>query len=642
MKLFQPDPRQRRTLGAVFMITLVISTLMTAFFQTQVLAGEQYAARSEENRLRPIKIPAPRGTIYDRGGEVVATSITGYSVSLLPASEETIRETLVDLMPFLGLSQPDVDALMKKRNARPNDLVEITQRATFPQVAAIEERRAAFPNLMIVERPMRHYPSGPAIGHIAGYVGEITREELAKPEFRDAGYEQGVWIGKAGIEKEYEMELGGRDGARFVEVDAMGRVVDPRSSVGALAPEPGKDLKLTLDLDLQNYIHQIFPDSMKGAVVAMVPSTGEVLAMYSHPTVDPNEFVGSIKPSLWRALQSDPAKPLLDRTITALYPPASTWKLATAAAGVKAGILKAGTRMPITCNGGMAYAGRYSRCWERGGHGSLDLAGAIEKSCNVYFYQVGIRLGLAKLAAEGTRMGFASRAGIDLPGEAKPRFPTGIPWYEERFGHTPTPSEVMSLSIGQGPNSQTVLNMAHFYSAIAGNGTAPEPHLVSRPGAGQGAREIDLGLDSKGLEALWGGLALVTSPTGTAVLSSIPRWKVYGKTGTAQNPGGADHGWFVGFSGPPGGHPEIVVAAIIEHGLHGSDVGPVATKAINFYLNKKHKLPFDPRPTLIERWQSQRMTWSQYDTYPAPLTPLPRGASASRTASAPAKAKQAD
>ncbi|HEX2188038.1 MAG TPA: penicillin-binding protein 2 [Longimicrobiaceae bacterium] len=632
MKLFQPDPRQRRTLGAVFMITLVISTLLTAFFQTQVLSGKQYAARSEENRLRPIKIPAPRGTIYDRDGEVVATSITGYSVSLLPASEQTIRQTLTDLMPFLGLSSQDVEVLMRKRAGRPHDLLDITDRATFPQVAAIEERRAAFPNLMIVERPMRYYPAGPAIGHIAGYVGEITREDLEKEEFRERGYEQGTWIGKAGIEKEYEFDLGGEDGARFVEMDAMGRVVDPRSSVGALAPVPGEQLKLTLDLELQKYIHRIFPDSMKGAVVAMVPSTGEILAMYSNPPVDPNEFVGGIKISLWRALDTDPAKPLLDRTITALYPPASTWKLATAAAGVRAGILKAGTRMPITCNGGMAYAGRYARCWYRAGHGSVDLAGAIEHSCNVYFYQVGIRLGLAKLTEEGTRMGFASRSGIDLPGESKPRFPTGIDWYRERFGHTPTPSEVMSLAIGQGPNSQTVLNMAHFYSAIAGNGTSPEPHLVAREGAGDGPNQIDLGLDATGLQALWDGLAAVTAPTGTARLSSIANWKVYGKTGTAQNPQGDDHGWFVGFSGPPGGHPEIVVAAIIEHGLHGSDVGPIATKAISFYLNKKHGLPFDPRPTLIERWQAQRLPWSRFDEYPAPITPISRATAATPAA----------
>ncbi len=626
MKLFQPDPRQRRTLGAVFMITLVISILVTAFYQTQVVSGKQYAARSEENRLRPIPIPAPRGTIVDRNGKVVATSITGYSVSLLPASEEVIRRTLVDLMPFLGLAQTDVEKLIEKRNARPHDLLEVADRATFPQVAALEERRAAFPNLMIVDRPMRHYPAGEAIGHIIGYVSEITREELEEPEYAQAGYRQGRWIGKAGIEKQYETELGGEDGARFVEVDAMGRVVDPRSSVGALAPDPGDSLRLTLDLELQEYIHRIFPDSMKGAVVAMVPSTGEVLAMYSHPTYDPNDFVGGIKNSLWAALSTNPQKPLLDRAMVALYPPASTWKLATAAAGVRRGLLKAGTRMPIPCNGGMAYAGRYSRCHESRGHGSVDLAGAIEKSCNVFFYQVGIRLGLIELTQAGTRMGFNTRSGLDLPGEARPRFPTGVDWYEKRFGHKPYPSEVMSLSIGQGPNSQTVLRMAHFYSAIAGNSTAPEPHLVRRPGAGQGPGQIDLGLDPVGLQALWGGLARVTEPGGTAVLSSIARWKLYGKTGTAQNPGGPDHGWFVGFSGPPGGHPEIVVAVIIEHGLHGSDVGPVAAKAINFYLNKKHGFPFDPQPTLIERWQSQRLSWSQYDTYPAPVTPMGRGA----------------
>jgi penicillin-binding protein 2 len=613
IKLFQPDTRQRRTMGALFGIAFVISMLLTAFFQTQVVAGEQYATRSEENRLRPIPIPAPRGTVYDRNRKIVATSIPGYTLSLLPGTKEVVERTLRDLAPFLGLSQLDIARVLKERNARPDHLLTITNDATYAQVAAIEERRTSFPNLIVTERPKRYYPAGPAIAHLIGYVAEISKEELEQAKFREAGYEQGRSIGKGGIERQYELLLGGREGARFVEVDAMGRVVDPRASVGALPPTPGEDLKLTLDLELQTYIHEIFPDSMKGAVVAMVPSTGEVLALYSHPTYDPNDFVSGIPPRLWQALNQDTTKPLLNRAMGALYPPASTFKLATAAAGLEKDLVTADTRMPIPCTGGMYYAGRYFDDWyDPPGFGPLNLVDAITHSCNVYFYQLGIQLGLNGLTRAGTEMGFNQPTGIDLPGEKTPVFPTSPQWYKERFGWAPTPSEVLSLAIGQGPNSQTVLKMAQFYSAIAGNGKAPEPYLVEGEGAGEGTGAIELDLSREDLQALWQGVAGVTSwdQRGTARLSALDRWKLYGKTGTAQNPHGPDHGWFAGFAGPPGKDPEIVVVALIEHGLHGSDVAPIAAKAAEFYLDRKYGLPVDREPTLIERLQSGRTSWS--------------------------------
>ncbi|HWK90451.1 MAG TPA: penicillin-binding transpeptidase domain-containing protein, partial [Longimicrobium sp.] len=404
MKLFQGDTRQRRSFGAVFAITLIITTLLTAFFHTQVVSGKQYAMRSEENRLRGIPIPAPRGTILDRDGEVVATSITAYSIAVLPGEPELVRSTLNDLAPFLGLAQSDVESLMAKRARRPHDLLEVTDRATYAQAASIEERRAAFTNLMVVERPQRFYPAAAAIGHITGYVTEITKQQLELPQYRQAAYKQGRLIGQAGIEKQYELTLTGRDGARFVEVDAKGRVVNPTAAVGAQAPIPGTPIKLTLDLKLQQYTHELFPDTMKGAVVAMVPSTGEILTLYSAPTFDPNGFVGRIPARLWGALNTDPRQPMLDRTITGQYPPASTFKTITAAIGLQRGILTKDTRMPISCTGGMAFAGRYSRCWYPRGHGSLDLAHAIENSCNVYFYQVGIKIGLQELTRAGTRL----------------------------------------------------------------------------------------------------------------------------------------------------------------------------------------------------------------------------------------------
>jgi penicillin-binding protein 2 len=614
-------------MGALFAITFVVSVLLTAFFQTQVVRGEQFALRSEENRLRPVVIPAPRGTITDRYGEIIATSIPGFSLTLLPGDEETIRQTLLDLAPFLGLAESHIDRLMQQRTRRPHDLLTVTEDATYAQVAAIEERRTSFPNLLVVDRPKRFYPSGAAIGHIIGYVAEISREELELPQFRDAGYRQGRWIGKAGIERQYELALAGQDGARFVEVDAMGRIVNPRTTVGVLAPTPGQDLQTTLDIELQKYIAEIFPDTMKGSIVAMVPSTGEVLAMYSNPSYDPNDFVGGISSTLWQALNQDPALPLLDRSMVATYPPASTFKLLTAAAGVQRGLVSARTRMPISCTGGMAYAGRYARCWYAAGHGSLDLGQAIEKSCNVYFYQLGIQLGFRDLIDYGTRVGFGTRSGIDLPGEKSGTWPTGVDWWRQRFGYAPQPSEVLSLAIGQGPNDATMLRLAHFYSAIAGNGTAPQPFLVITDVAGQGPGAIDLGLEPEGLRALWDGLAQVILPGGTAWLSALEHWQVYGKTGTAQNPHGESHGLFAGFSGKPGGPPEIAVAAIVEHGQSGSDVSPLVSKVINNYLSRKHGVPFDPQPTLLERYESQRKLWGTHDQYPAPLVPMQRDGS---------------
>lgn len=598
MKLFPTDMRQQRVMVMVFAITFVVSVLLTAFFSTQVVSGHTYEAKARENRLRPITIPAPRGTILDRFGEVVATSVTAYSVAVLPGERNAVQQTLNDLAPFLGLAGSDVQRLMAARDRRQHDLLEVTDRATYSQAAAIEERRASFPNLMVVERPQRYYPAGAAVGHLTGYVTEITREQLRQKPYSELGYKQGRLIGQAGIEKEYEATLSGQDGARYVEVDAKGRVVNPRASIQALPPQPGKELKLTLDVRLQEYVHQIFPDTMQGAVVALVPSTGEVLALYSHPTFDPNSFVGRIPPDLWRALNTSPRKPLLNRAITAQYPPASTFKTATAVMGVRMGLVTAETHMPIPCTGGMSYAGRYARCWNHAGHGSLDLAHAIEKSCNVYFYQLGIKLGLANLTALGSRMGFARRTGIDLPAELQPTFPTSLAWLQKRFKYV-APSDVMSLAIGQGPNAQTVLNMATFYAALAGNGTALTPHLVASDTSVK--RVVDLGIGRKGLENLWEGLRLVTEEDGTAVQSSLARYKLYGKTGTAQNPQGADHGWFVGFAGVPGGNPEIVVAVIVEHGLHGDAAAPLASKIANFYLDRRHHQPFDPTPTWGER-----------------------------------------
>lgn len=598
-----PD-RRRRSEAVVFLITLALASLLTVFFDVQVLQGARFAARSEQNRLRAVAIPAPRGEILDRDGRVLATSEIVYEVSLLPGPEREERRTLQALAPFLGLDDAQIERVLERGRQQPFAPLLVTDRASYAQAAEIEEQRPAFPGVLVLERPRRHYPAGAVLGGVIGYLGEIDSLELARPEFRGAGYRAGQRIGKAGLERQYERVLAGRDGVRYVEVDARGRLVDPEPRTPRLAPVAGRPLRLALDLELQTYIDRIFPDTLAGAVVALTPGAAEVLALYSSPGYDPNDFADGLDPALWQLLTHDPARPLLHRAVAALYPPGSTWKLATAAAALHRGVAGESTRMPIPCTGGLFYAGRYARCWSS--HGSLTLVEAIQHSCDVYFYQLGIRLGLAALVEEGSRMGFHRKTGIDLPAERAGAFPTDVGWYRRHFGWSPTPSEVMSLSIGQGPNAQTVLRMAHFYAALAADGRARAPRLVLDPAPADTAAALDLGLSQQQLQVLRRGLARVTEPGGTAYMSSLARWKLSGKTGTAQNPHGRDHGWFAGFAGPPDGEPEVVVVALVEHGEHGSDVAPLVAKAAEFYLDRRHGLPFDPAPTLAERLAAGR------------------------------------
>ncbi len=598
---FHPHAKRRRAAQATLFILILVSTLGAAYFRTQVVKNTDYTLRSNDNRLRVIPIPAPRGAIYDRDGKLIAETVTSYTLSLEPRGGDTARAVLEALRPVLALTDSGVAEVLGQIERQPRQPATVKDNLDFEQVSWLEEHRADLAGLVLEPHPIRRYPAGPAVAHLVGYVAEISEEEL-----RDSvwpGYRMGQAVGKAGVERQYERELGGHPGERYVEVDARGR------SVGALAPEeidppePGRDIRLSIDLDLQSFAHEIWPTKMNGAIVAMVPSTGEVLALYSHPTYDPNELVGGISQELWGRLSTDSRRPLLDRATGGIYPPASTWKLATAIVGLEKGIITPETRMPIPCTGGMSYAGRYSRCWKKEGHGNVNLAGAIQNSCNVYFYQLGIWLGLNQLAREGTRLGFSRATGIDLPHESGGTFPAGTEWYKRRFGWSPTPSEVMSLAIGQGPNAQTPLRMAQFIAALAGDGTAPPPALRTREG--RVAPETDLKLKPQTLAAVREGMARVMEPGGTAHMASLRGWKMYGKTGTGQNSQDPKkpHAWFTGFAGPADGEPEIAVAVIVEFGESGSGTAaPIAAKVIDYYLNKKHGVTTDPRrQTLAER-----------------------------------------
>ncbi len=353
------------------------------------------------------------------------------------------------------------------------------------------------------------------------------------------------------------------------------------------------------------YIHEIFPEERRGAVVALNVEDGGVLALYSAPAFDPNVFVGGIDRELWEQLNRDPTRPLFNRAVVGRYPPASTWKVATAAIALRMGALEPGEVMPTPCLGTYRYGNDVRRCWDPSGHGHQDLAGALAHSCNVYFYQVGIRIGLENLVREGSRLGFGEPCGIDLPVESTGVFPGTLGFWEERYGFPPTENEVLSLAIGQGPNDQTPLKMAQFYLALARDGTAPAPRLAMVESQEEAGPDWSLDLGAEELDAILDGLRQVTAPGGTAFLSTLEHWDLIGKTGTAQQGLGEEpsHAWFVGLAGPWGEEPEIVVAVIVEEGVSGSAAAaPIASKAADFHLRQKYGIPTDTIQTLREHY----------------------------------------
>ncbi|MFQ5889242.1 MAG: penicillin-binding protein 2 [Gemmatimonadota bacterium] len=576
-----------RTRGRAASLVLfaIIGILIAAFFRLQVLRSSGFALRSVENRLRAIPIPAPRGGIYDRNGRLVAENIPGYSISILPGKVDSVRATLDRMAPYLGLSEQEREALLTKFRRFRHLPLPVKDNVGFEQVAAIEERRPEFRRAVIEMQPRRYYPAGRAIAHVIGYVSEISEAELERPEFE--GYEAGRVIGKAGIERQYQHVLGGTPGVSYVEVNARGSIVSEFGPRPNVSPVPGQDIVLGLDLSLQEYVDSIFPEGERGGVVALDPRTGEVLVLYSHPTFDPNEFVGGISARLWNTLRSDPDQPLLNRVSYAAYAAGSTWKLVISTLGLRNGVFTIDSHMPTSCRGALQYGTRAFRCWKREGHGSLDLSEAIKQSCNVFFYQAGLRLGLDALTAGADALGFNRKSGLDLPVERAGFYPPGREWYDRRYGRRGwTESVVLNLSIGQGETQQTLIKMAQFYTALATGESPIVPHLL-RNEAMEGRRvEWSLELpEERRLELVQALTRVVNEPGGTAYRHRLNDVLLAGKTGTAQNPHGPPHSWFLGFA--PAYDPRIVVAAIVEYGHPDNQAAlavPVATRLAARYL----------------------------------------------------------
>jgi penicillin-binding protein 2 len=620
--------RQRRAAGAYALLALVMVALGIAFFRIQVLRSSTWELRAESNRIRQLAVPTPRGVIFDRHGRILADNVPGYAITIPPQPLDSVRATLRRLSEYVELPAGSIERVVSTM-ARFGREVVVDADAPFEVVSAIEERRAEFPGVYIEMRPRRRYQIGEAASHVLGYVGEITATELESDEFAlDERYAQGMVVGKTGIEKEYESALQGRPGFKYVEFDARGRIVGDFAGVRTDPGEPGHNLTLNLDLELQEWIHHIFPDSLPGAVVALDPADGGVLALYSAPTFDPNAFVGGIDQALWSALMTDEKKPLYDRSVLGLYPPGSTWKLAAAAIALDLGRVTPDETMPIRCTGSFTWGGQTWRCWNAAGHGWQNLAQAIGNSCNVYFYQLGLRIGLDHMLERATDIGFSRRCGIDLPQETQGVFPVERGWWNRNYNYSPTEGEVLNLAIGQGPNSQTPLKVAQFYLALARDGSAPAPAIARGVTPDEG---WSLNLAPEHIASIQAGLRMVTAPGGTAHFgTALEHWEVIGKTGTAQNALSVqglapNHAWFAGMAGRPGGDPEIVIAVIVEFGEGGSSMAaPIMSKTADYYLRRKYDIPVDTVQTYLEHLRTGRPApWYRVRFPPPP--PAPEG-----------------
>jgi penicillin-binding protein 2 len=593
--------RSRATL-AQWGLVAVFAVLAGTFFRLQVVQFQRFQLRAEDNRIRSVPLKAPRGPILDRDGRIIAENVPGFAVKFLAPSEDSLRAVLARVQDIIPLDSLHLERVVQRYRRARHLPALVTADGSFEIISRLEEHRALLPGMVIESEPKRHYPHGAALAHVIGYVGEVNEDDLATGRF--PGARLGTMVGRGGLEEEYDQVLRGRSGIRFIEVNAIGRLVREAGVAPTLLPTEGQPLHTTIDIDLQVFVDSLWRvrhPGRRGAVVAL-SLDGKVLASYSAPTYDPNLFIGRISENEWRLMVGDPAKPLFNRAIQARYPPASPFKLAVAAMGLKRGIVTPGSRMPQPCRGGLGLGNRFFRCWKREGHGALDLTGAIRESCDVYFYQLGARLGLNAILDEGLAMGFRERSGLDLQSEARSIYPYSTAYFDQIYGPRGWTAQgaEFNMAIGQGDNAQTLMNMVKFYQALAGDGSSDAPYLVQqRDDAGH-----DLGLTSAQLGALRAAMVEVVE-TGTAIASRRLDLAIAGKTGTAQNAHGEDHGWFIGFA--PADNPQIIVGAIMEFAEHGSRVAPFVADVMSRFVlgpdavvQRQFLMPADSAPRAVQ------------------------------------------
>jgi penicillin-binding protein 2 len=570
---------------------LIFLVLGARLWQLQIIQGSEYAVKAERNRIRTIELYAPRGTISDRHNIPLVDNRPSFDVLLYRESMKDVAATTQFVAEKLGIPPEELKEKLRRNKGRGlYHPILIKEDAGMQEISVIEAHRRDHPEIQLGPEPRRLYHYGRLAAHLLGYVGEISEEDLASNTF--PGSKPGSLVGQSGVERMYDRLLSGTDGERQVLVDSVGREVGLFNEIDSVV---GGEVQLTLDLDLQSVAEKALEGKV-GSIIAMDPRTGEILAMASSPSFDPNDFSTRMAASTWNELINNPDRPLQNRAIQNSYSPGSIFKLIMADAGLEEGLLD--DDPAVVCHGSAVYYGRLFHCHEKKGHGTVRLQQAIAKSCNIYFYELGRRLGISKIAEHAHALGLGERTGVDLPGEKSGVMPSPE-WKQQARRSKWFAGETISVSIGQGAVSTTPLQILRAVSAIATGGILTTPHVLLRA---ERINEGDLKWPvrriptlgeraSKIREGMWQSV----NNWGTGHNAAVPGFDICGKTGTSQiiskenrqllREGAEDHSWFAGFGTRD--NPEIAVVVFIEHGgMGGIAAAPLAHEIFSAYFQK--------------------------------------------------------
>lgn len=600
---------RRRTVPLAFAVTGIFCLLILRLWYLQILNVDDYRALSENNRLRFLPVAASRGTLMDRNSTVMVRNRPSFNISLIPQEITDVEAMLDRLSTLLGLDRAELGERWQKAKGRARYYpVVIATNVSREQVEIVEENRLRLTGVEITMKPIREYLYKQSAAHLFGYIAEISDKELEGEEY--AEYNPGDYVGKNGIEKAWEHELHGSDGGRQLEVDARGRVLRVLSES---SPTVGNSLVLTIDQRLQQAAEQAF-GGKAGAAVVMDVNNGEVLAFVSSPTFDPGLFTGKIPVDVWERYLDDKRHPLLNKALSGQYPPGSTFKMITALAGLEAGLVNESST--VHCDGTYHMGTGKFRCWSRSGHGTVNLRRSLKESCDIYYYDLGERLGIDRLAEMCRRFGLGDATGIGLQGEKKGLIPT-TEWKLKRFGKRWIPGDTPPAAIGQGYVLMTPIQLASMVATVANEGTVYRPHLVKQvvDADGRVLKEFfpvvtgRVGATAANFRKVKQGLyAVVNDAAGTGAAARLGDIKVAGKTGTSQviKLGEdrkkhlayefQDHALFTAFA--PYDKPEIAVAVVVEHGGGGGTAAaPIAGQILRVWADLKKPAP---RPKPVE------------------------------------------
>ena len=600
------DGYKKRALYAAFVLLFFFAIIVSRLWFLQIQKGEYYRNLADSNRVRYLEVAAPRGNIVDRYGREIVTNRPSFNVVWVREDNKIDDEWLKKTTKILEIDVSEVLEKIRKMAHNPGHIpVRLAEDIDWETVAKIENNRMDLPGIKIEVVPLRVYHWGNHASHLIGYLAEINKKDLAASE--PGVYRGGDLVGKMGLERLREKDLRGEKGRNYMEVNALGF---EQKNLKGIEPLPGNDLRLTLDMELQTAAEEIMEErGYAGAVVALEANSGRLLVLASAPALHLDEFVGGISHKAWNAMLDNPYHPLVNKLVQGQYPPGSTYKPITAVAGLAEGVITPDS--VIYCPGYYRFGNRTYRCWKRGGHGAVNLKRALAESCDVYFYQVGQRLGVDRLAKYAKFFGFGKRTGIEMEHEKAGLVPTAA-WKKKRFGKSWQEGETLSIAIGQGFNLVTPVQLALMTAALANGGTLYKPSLVEEvkdpdghviesfkpvvlerlKGQGRNLKLVREGL----VEAVNGKRG-----TGRRARVSDENIRVGGKTGTAQVVRikqyshlkekdipykYRDHALFICFA--PAENPEIVVAVVVEHGLHGgSAAAPVARAVLEKYFTAK-------------------------------------------------------